>query len=77
MEIIILTLAQKVNVNSNIHLFLNATFEGTLTLAHTVLIDVIKCIYGILTQKHEAILLEIIILTLAQKVNVNSYIHLF
>ena len=65
------------NVYSIIELFGKAGFEGTLTLALTVLIDVIKCIYAILTQKLEAILLKIIILTLAQKVNVNSYIHLF
>ena len=41
LEIIILTLAQKVNVNSNIHLFGKAVFEGTLTLDHTLLIDII------------------------------------
>ena len=65
------------NVNSIIGLFGKAVFEGTLTLAHTILIDIIKCIYGALTQKLAAILFEIIILTLAQKVNVNSNIHLF
>ena len=65
------------NVNSNIHLFGKAVFVGTLTLDHTLLIDIIKCIYGILTQKLAAILLEIIMLTLTQKENVNSSIHLF
>ena len=77
LEIIIHTLVQKVNVNSNIHLFGKAVFEGTLTLANTLLIDIIKCIHGILTQKLEAMFLEIITLTLAQKVNLNTNIHLF
>ena len=45
MKIIILTLAQKVNVNSNIHLFGKAVVEGTLTLAHTLLIDIISNVY--------------------------------
>ena len=77
MEIIILTLAQKVIVNSNIHLFGSAVFEGTLALAHNLLIDIISNVYMEFTPKLTAILLEIIILTLAQKVNVNSNIHLF
>ena len=42
LEIIILTLAQKVNITSNIHLFGKAVFEGTLTLAHALLIDIIS-----------------------------------
>ena len=45
MEIIILPLAQKVNVNSNIHLFGKAVFEGTLTLAHALLIDILSNVY--------------------------------
>ena len=45
LEIIILTLAQKVNVNSNIHLFGKAVFEGTLTLGYTLLLDNISNIY--------------------------------
>ena len=51
-EIIILTLAQKVNVNSNIHLFGKAVFEGTLTLAHTLLIDIISNVYMEFLQQH-------------------------
>ena len=45
LEIIIITLAKKVNVNSNIHLFGIALFEGTLTLAYTLLIDIISNVY--------------------------------
>ena len=51
MEMIILTLAQKVNLNSNIHLFGKTVFEGTLTLANTLLIDIISNVYMEITPK--------------------------
>ena len=45
LEIIILTLAQKRNVNSNIHILGKAVLKGTLTLAHTLFIDIISNVY--------------------------------
>ena len=45
LEIIILTLAQKADVNSNVLLSEKAVFEGTLPLAHTLIIDIISNVY--------------------------------